>query len=572
MKKTFVIIAALALSTGLFAQTQDSLLRRQMELEREFNPTLLDADKINSLPALREPTIQKANTNYSTWAGRVTPPIEISLPRPGSIMTDIPFSTKKGYLFLNAGNYANINGAFGYRLVEDEKNNLSFSFLHNSTNGDISYVQESQGIEAGNSNNAYLMDNLGQLNYMHIAESLKLNMHLSYLNSQFNYYGNPFENDRFFNNEKYNFGMLSAKIGIESVESDLLNYRGFVDFKNFNTKQSKTAIYEWMKGNQIHAVVGFDKPFRNSSKIGIDGSIVTVVYNSDVDNYFLFNAAPYIFFGSSDAHAKLGVDLLFQNSENTKMRVVPNIDLNWNLTDRSSVYAKVHGGFNHNTLPEIMNESRYILTNMPVKASFTHLDFEAGAKIGEVSGFRFDLFGGYKKTDDEHFLVLNSKDDIGGDAFGPFMESLKPIYGTLTHSYIGGMIHSNIWSPLDVSLRLKKNFYNTKEVKNNNIDIADAKAYNMPGVDLDIRASLELIENLKLTLNYYFAGERWTNFENNNIKMDNINDLNIGGVYDINESFSLNIKANNILSQKYDIWYGYPAQGINVAGGFTLKF
>src|SRR5690554_5439708 len=164
MRKIYTIIAALTLSAGLFAQTQDSLLKGQMELEREFNPTLLDADKINSLPALREPTIQKANTNYSTWAGRVTPPIEISLPRPGSIMTDIPFSTKKGYLFLNAGNYANINGAFGYRLVEDEKNNLSFSFLHNSTNGDISYVQESQGIEAGNSNNAYLMDNLGQLN------------------------------------------------------------------------------------------------------------------------------------------------------------------------------------------------------------------------------------------------------------------------------------------------------------------------------------------------------------------------------------------------------------------------
>ena len=168
MKKTFVIIAALALSTGLFAQTQDSLLRRQMELEREFNPTLLDADKINSLPALREPTIQKANTNYSTWAGRVTPPIEIALPRPGSIMTDIPFSTKRGYLFLNAGNYANINGAFGYRLIEDEKNNLSFSFLHNSTNGNIGYTQEPQEGVAGNSNNAYLMDNLGQLNYMHL--------------------------------------------------------------------------------------------------------------------------------------------------------------------------------------------------------------------------------------------------------------------------------------------------------------------------------------------------------------------------------------------------------------------
>ena len=572
MKKTFVIIAALALSTGLFAQTQDSLLRRQMELEREFNPTLLDADKINSLPALREPTIQKANTNYSTWSGRVTPPIEIALPRPGSIMTDIPFSTKRGYLFLNAGNYANINGAFGYRLVEDEKNNLSFSFLHNSTNGDIGYTQEPQEGVAGNSNNAYLMDNLGQLNYMHLAESLKLNMHLSYLNSQFNYYGNPFDNERYFDNDKYNLGMLNAKVALESAESDLLNYRGFIDFKNFNTKQSQTPQFDWMKGNQIHAFVGFDKPFRNTSKIGVDGSIVTTFYNGNADNYFLFNAAPYVLFGSANTHAKLGVDLLFQNSENAKMRIVPNVDLMWGLTERSSLYAKIHGGFKHNTLPQIMTESRYILTSNPVRASFSHIDLEAGTKIGEVSGFRFDIFGGYKKTEDEHFLILNGRDIIGEDALGPFMETIKPIYGTLTHSYIGGMIHSNIWSPLDVSLRLKKNFYDVTELMNNSTEIADAKAYNKPGVDVDIMASLELIQDLKLTLNYYFAGDRWTNYENRNIKMANINDLNVGGVYDINESFSLNIKANNILSQKYDIWYGYPAQGINVAGGFTLKF
>ena len=61
MKKIIISIIAIALSVGLFAQTQDSLLRRQMELDRDFNPTLLDADKINSLPALPQPAIQKAN-------------------------------------------------------------------------------------------------------------------------------------------------------------------------------------------------------------------------------------------------------------------------------------------------------------------------------------------------------------------------------------------------------------------------------------------------------------------------------------------------------------------------------
>ena len=62
MKKTIYIVAALLISTGIFAQTQDSLLRRQMELEREFNPTLQDANKINSLPAIPQPTVGKANT------------------------------------------------------------------------------------------------------------------------------------------------------------------------------------------------------------------------------------------------------------------------------------------------------------------------------------------------------------------------------------------------------------------------------------------------------------------------------------------------------------------------------
>ena len=572
MKKTFVIIAVLAMSTGLFAQTQDSLLRRQMELEREFNPTLMDADKINTLPALREPTVQKANTNYSTWAGRVTPPIEIALPQPGNIMTDIPFSTNKGYLFFNAGNYANLNGAFGYRLVDNDKHNLSFNFLHNSTNGDISYLQESVDGVGNNSNTAYMMDNLGKLSYLHLAESLKLNMQLSYLNSKFNYYGNPFEHERYFDNEKNSYGLLNAKVEVESAESDFLNYRGSIDFKNFTTKQSETPQYDWMKGNQIHAMVGLDKPFRGNSKVGVDGTLITALYNGDVDNYFLINAAPYILFGSNNTHAKLGVDVLFQNAENSKIRVVPNVELKWGVTERSSIYAKLHGGFKHNTLPDIMEETRYFLTSNPVRESFTHIDLETGTRIGELSGFRFDIFGGYKKTEDEHFLVLNGRDIIDEGTNGPFMETLKPIYGTLTHSYIGGMINSNIWSPLNISIRLKKNFYDVDELSNNGIDITDAKAYNQAGIDLDIRGTLEIIENMKLTLNYYFAGDRWSNYENNNIKMDNINDLNIGGIYDINKRFSLNLKANNILSQKYDIWYGYPSQGINVAGGFTLKF
>ena len=569
MKKIYIVIATLALSAGTFAQTADSLLRRQMELERDFNPTLLDADKINSLPALHEPVVQKANTNYSSWAGRTTPPLEISLPRPGSIMTDIPFSTKKGYLSFNGGNYANMDGAFGYRLVEDEKNNLTFSFLHNSTNGDIKYLQDVED----NSNKAFFMDNKGSLGYSHRADALTLNIDLSYLHSLFNYYGNRFNHPAFYEDKNQRLGVLDAKVGVASHETDLLNYRGYINFRNFSTGFGATVDSKGIKGNEINAMVGLDKPFgEGQSKVGIDGYIFSTFYDVDIDNYWLMNASPYFLFGTSNTYAKLGVDVLFQTYGGTRARVAPNVKVQWGITDHSSLYADVHGGFRNNTFLEMMQESRYIQPYGNVKSSYSIIDIDAGAKIGEVNGFRFDIFGGYQKTEDTHFLVLNGQDVIGEDALGAYKEVLKPIYGDLSHAHIGGMVQTNIWAPLDVSLHLKKNFYTLDYISIEGINNDDAKAYNKPGLEVDIRAEFTLTSFLKLTGNYYFAGDRWSNYNGVNHKMDNINDLNAGAIYQVNNAFSINLRVNNMLAQKYDIWYGHPSQGLNASGGFSFRF
>jgi len=569
MKKRYIIMAALAFSAGLFAQTQDSLLQRQLELERDFNPSLLDADKINSLPALREPVVQKANTNYSTWAGRMTPPLEIALPRPADIMTEIPYSLKKGYLSFNAGNYANMDGAFGYRLIEQAKHNMVFTFLHNSTNGDINYVQDSD--PAGNT--AYFMDNVGKLSYQYDADAMLINTQVSYLHSLFNYYGNTFGHERYFDNENQRLGVFNARVGLTSKESDRLNYRGSLDFSNFSTKFGYTLNGEPIKGNQLNVMAGFDKPFKNiNSKIGVDGSLFTTFYQGDFDNYFLINASPFVRFGGLNRSARLGADILFQDADKMRVRVAPNVELHFGLTDHTSLYATIHGGFQNNTFLEMMSESRYFLSYASVKPAFSIIDIDGGVKIGEANGFRIDIFGGYRKTDDEHFLVHHGQEVIGGDALGNFREVLSPLYGSLSHTHIGGLIQSNIWAPLDVSLRLKKNFYDVTDMTIYGVQIDNPKAYNKPGFEIDLRSSLEMMQDLKFTLNYYFAGDRWSYYENAEKEMDDINDLNLGVMYGITDAISLNLRVNNVLSQKYDIWYGHPSQGINVSGGFTFKF
>ncbi len=562
-------MAALAFSAGLFAQTPDSLLRRQLELERDFNPSLLDADKINSLPALREPVVQKANTNYSSWAGRITPPLEIALPRPADIMTEIPYSLKKGYLSFQAGNYANLDGAFGYRLVEQAKHNLAFTFLHNSTNGNISYAQDSD--PAGNT--AHFMDNLGKLAYRYDADAMLLDMKVSYLHALFNYYGNTFGQDRYFDNENQRLGVFNARLGLQSKESDRLNYRGSLDFSNFSTKFGYTVNGEPIRGNQLNAMAGFDKPFRDiNTKIGVDGSLFTTFYQGDFDNYFLVNASPYIQFGEWSRSARLGADILFQDADKTRIRVAPNVKLHFGLTDQTSLYANIHGGFQNNTFLEMMNESRYFLSYNSVKPAFSIVDIDGGVKIGEMNGFRFDIFGGFRKTDDEHFLVHHGQEVIGGDVQGNFREVLSPVYGSLSHSHIGGLFQSNIWAPLDLSLRLKKNFYDVTDMTIYGVQVADPKAYNKPGLEIELTGSLEVNENLHFSMNYYFASDRWSYYEGQNREMDDISDLNLWAAYRISDAISFSVKANNMMNQQYDLWYGHPAQGFSLMGGFTFLF
>ena len=576
-KNIFTVIAGLLSTIALFAQTpQDTVLTRQLELEREFNPTLQDANKINSLPAIREPQVPKANTDYATWSVRATPPLEIALPKPGKIMTDIPFSLQKGYLSLHAGNYANIDGAFGYRFLDSSTDKLNFMFLHNSTNGDIDYNQASTPSWV----RSRYMDNFGKLNFRHIFETVNFDLHTSYLHSQFNYYGNNFGEERVHEDNNQMLGVFNLKAALQSTQPDLLNYTGSLNYHYFTTKYGRTLTDESLNGNQIEIDLDLNKSFLGGDNfVGVKGNFTGVFYDKielseteeNISNFLMLDVSPYIHFEGFNWKVRLGANVDFVFDDENQFYLSPNALFSVMLTENSSLYLNATGGVQKNTYLDMYKESRYLLPNTLVKHSYTPYELVGGAKIGAADGFRIDLFGGYKKTENEHFLLLHteSSPDVVQDVQRGF---LYPTLGDLAHSQIGGIIHSNIWSPLDLSLKVKKNFYTVSKVKDLEVIPAELKAWNKPGLEADIRAAYSVTSDLKLTLGYYFTNDRWTVVNGENVEMDNLNDLNAGAIYNINDMFSINVKANNILNQSYDIWYGHPAQGVSILGGFTFKF
>lgn len=567
--KRILLISAFGLSFifGLSAQNKDSLLRRQLELEREYNPTVMDANKLSSIPTLREPVVKKANTSYSTWAGHVNPPLEIAVPKPSTIMTSIPFSTQKGYAMLHAGNYGNINGALGYHFLDTEKDKLHFLFLHNSAKGTVAYLQE-----PFQNTQAYFMDNMGQLGYSHLFENFKLGLKAGYSHSLFNYYGNTFRNVFELDGKNQQVGVFNMKADVASVQSDWFNYRGEIDFKNFRAKYGESLSQKGISGNHLFAKFEMDKPLGSGkNSVGIEGAYKSIFHakNEVLHNFNLLNASPFVYFEGFNWKTRLGVDVLFQFVEKMRIRVVPNVELAYNVTEKSSLYANIKGGIDDNTYLNMLSESRYVAPTY-VKSSCTLVDVMGGVKIGEMDGFRFDIFGGYKHTNDAHFLLL--QDEMSGVDTWNTRGWLVPMYANLSHAHAGGMFQMNIGSSLLITAKGQKNFYTVANATYNNVSVLDAKAYNLPSWEATINADVAASSKLKFSLAYYFAIDRWSYFHGQNVKMRDINDLNIGTTYQLNKAISFQLKANNVLFHKYDWWYGHPAQGLTVMGGLTFKF
>lgn len=577
-KNIFALTLGLLSAFGLHAQAlQDTTLTRQLELQREFNPTLQDANKINSLPVVREPQVRKANTDYAPWTTRATPPIEISLAQPGNIMTDIPYSLQRGYVKLNAGNYANIDGALGIKFLDSETDKVNFMFLHNSSNGNLDY---NQGENLDNIKMKY-MDNFAKLNFKHMFEASEFDINASFLLSQFNYFGNNFgAAERMHNDKNQALSLFNLKASLHNTQPQSINYRGSFSYNYFTTKYGKTLTDESMGGNHVDAKLDLNKSFIGGDNLlGISGEFTGVFYDDittldeddKISDFIMVHANPYIHFEGFNWKMRLGANLDFVFDDENKFYLSPNVALSTLIAENTSLYVNAMGGVGKNTYLDMYRESRYLLPNTIVKHSNTPFAVDGGAKIGAIDGFRIDIFGGYKKTKDEHFLVLQSEKSLPSSAWN-YQEFLQPIFGDLTHSHIGARIHSNIWSPLDVAVQVKKNFYTVSKIKGLDTEPTELEAWNKPGLEVDIDATFSVNNQFKIMLGYYFANERWSIAEGQTVEMDDINNLSAGALYNIHKMFTLNLKANNLLNQTYDMWYGHPAQGISLMGGFTFKF
>ncbi len=584
--KALCVVVVSGLASTVYAQEDKTTLNREMTLEREYDPTVQDANKVNTLPAVKEPVVQKIPIDYSPLTIQASPAKEFTLLPSGKILTDMEYNKRRGYLNFGIGTYLNINGDLGYHILQTDKDQLGVYFSHRSTNGDVKYIQTDDKVKAK------INDNLGGLNFSHVFDKAIFKLGGKYGYSAFNYYGlpmNPMMSSIYVpaDTETNQVAQtINVFAGVQSKEEATIGYQLDVDYTNFSYKYGLGKPAEGPTESTIDLKGGLSAATSWGHRIGLDAGLKVLTYSLPADitsleggnsymtlfeNHTEVLLSPYYLMKGRDWRVKLGVTAGYVTGDDDKFMASPNISADVTVADKTVLYASAKGNIYSNSMYDLSRINRYMNPTVGVPPSYNWLDALVGVKTGVAQGFWFDVFGGYKITNDDFFFVPNRKH--GENDFGNYANSMPGIDTKLL--FVGMEIKYMYQKFMD--FHLKGVFNNWKANRDDSWGggsmNAEVTAYGRPKTEFTAGFTVKPMPRLAVSADYYLATGRYTSVEGDyEYKFNNISELNATAAYTLNDTFGAYVKLNNLLFQKYEWYYGYPMQGFSAMVGINLNF
>jgi hypothetical protein len=578
----------------LAAQQDTTGLTRQMILEREYDPTVQDANKVNTLPAIKEPTVNRLPIDYSAFTIPADPQREINILSAGHVMDAMKYNSRRGYLNLGAGMYMNINGDLGYHIISNERTKLNIYAAHRSTNGNVKYDEYNSANVAvswkGYKVKAKENDNIGRLDFRHAFSKAALSLGAAYGYSAYNYYGRAFT---YFPEQTFvpysnslptpNAGdvetmqanqQIRANLGLESLPAaSPLEYKVLIDYTNFSQKYDIIKEKPGTKEQTVGAALGLGAPFNGNLRIGVDAKAEYFLYaKADKDkgfaNYLNGTVTPRFNIEGTNWNVQLGANLMLTSGlADDHFFLSPNILADVTLGSKTVLYLRADGNIRSNSQYQLLQEMRYLVPGKAVVPSRRPLDSQIGVKSSVFPGFRFHLFGQYRITnDDRYFIVNNNRGAIWGGLTQALLLDSKTLIGGLELQYAYQKL-------FEINLKgVYNKSYLTDRAEYNGTAPVYKIPYGRPQMEISGNVLVRPIEKLSVGLNYYMATNRWTRHFDEDVKMNDIRSLGLTGTYNINDTFGIYLKADNLLFQNYEYLYGYPTQGFSLMAGVNINF
>ena len=583
----YILPALFIISSTFSAKAGDSIVNRNITVEREYKPVIQDAGKINSIPKVLEPKVAKISPIYSEFNLPLKAQDQNIQTLPAAELNrEKRVDEPGGFARIGLGNHVNTLADFAYPLVNTSDIKLDFSLNHLGTFGSKAHSTTKAalsfdkyfdsfdlfaGIGTGHEYLKYYGNNFNSLNAITNLDSLAQTQgkhpYLEQNLAGANRIAKRLTLAELANDSSSNiFWRFNAFVGVRSLPlSTDLRYLAELQYKSFN------AINGLVE-NQIRAKGEFNTQ-RDENRMGLDFDMHNLSYQSHktglpnyLNSYGVMTLNPYYSIEQEDFNVRLGVKSSFSFNHGRAFSPSFDVHADWRAIPKYVLlYGGISGGYSVNSMDQMFSENRYLYNDIKVEDTYSPYELYIGMKVKPLYNLLIDGFIDYRHITNQYFFVSKEykSDTISNTNSYLYTNRFNVLYSAASQLKMGVRANYNFKNLVNIQL---KTTYNGWEV------VSEPYAWNKPKWETSFNTDFKVTQFVTLSANMFYEGERFTKLGTTPIRMNPKMDINLGASYVYNSNITPFIKINNLINNHYQEFYGYDVQGFNFLLGVSFSF
>lgn len=535
-----------ALCLSLTAYAQPGLGDEQVEVIKNFEAQLQEAEKINTTPTLPPVSDERAELQYNL----VQKSLEVEYPaptiRPLAMRREQLPDNYKGFLKagigLPFGFFA--NGSY-YTYQEAQNFDFGADVLHHSADSDDPENQQ------------FMYNGAEVFGTYYTEQGLALRGNLGYTSDRVHFFGYqpagidtsgvPAEDVR----QTFNIIDLGLKAyNSERTVADF-DYNAELDFytmtDDFATDEQGTRV-------ALSGTKWFNASYPANVRVIADFTGFEDTTQQTLNNFYV---QPNFTFVRDRFRAKVGVNMVLSNDE---FNLFPDVSSYYSIIgNRLGAFAGVTGSLRKNTFRTLTDYNPFLISRAPglTIANTRYLDFYGGVK-GDLGSVQYSAQAGYKTTDNlPLYRLIDDADRLA--------QRFRVVYDSVGIVNVQGSATAELVQNISAVVSFTYNSYSPGR---------EEKAWHLPSTTVNLGARYTGLED-KLLVRADIYLENGVPFVNEKGEADNLNalfDFSVGADYYFTEKLGGFLQVNNLAGNKRQRWRFYPTYGINILAGVSARF
>ena len=543
--KRIAMIAGLGMMTltAAYAQQNNTELERTVVVENQYNPTVMDASKINVLPKVEEPSVPKSNIDYVTSLRPVTAwNYQTMSLMPKEQVADMIY---RGWLRAGYGTYGNVDVKAGYEGYVSPKDRLGVAASLDGWNGKLAGLNEEDWTSR-------LYDTRLGVDYRHSFRKMDLALGGYYRSQVFNYLY-PFLADAPAG--KQHQTMANAHVGLASTDSNMpVSFTGEIGMNYF--KQKYPAGVEAGSESDFYVKGDVLAPFMGQY-FGLAFDLNACSYAmGEMKNSTSLEMNPYYRFEYGDWRIRVGAHLDWWSGAESRMNFSPDLNAELTFLDSYVLYAKAGGGRENKSLMELTDVTPYwMLAQSYLIPTYVSLDAQLGLKASPANGWWFNLAAGYQvRKDDLFFGMANEKGLMAAFA----QADSKVAFGSAELKY-------DYKDLFDCALKATYYHWDLSQPKAQDEQTKQVSLVLKPELEVNAEVGMKPMAGLRVNVGYEYVKRCEGLYAP-------VSNLYVGADYALLKNLSVFGQVHNLMNKEYVRADAYPAQKMNAMVGLSLRF